>query len=653
MKVNYLFLILFLLPFGIQAQASKTPLHGEWAFALDPVNIGDREDWYKPTFPSNRWDKVTVPHCFSVDPRYSLYTGTAWYIKKFKQTKLPAGHRAFLRFEAVFYKAGIWVNGKKLGEHEGGYTPFEIDVTEALSEENTLALRVNNAWDTTTIPGAKTRVNFENENSAQVFPWINYGGINREVYLIVRPTTFIQRVKIVADPDLIKKTASIQVRVDVANADASKPAPALTIYNNKTKIPVKWKSKPGTTGSYTLEGTLAAKDVKLWNQDEPVLYDAEVVAGADTLRTKFGIRKVEVKGTSLLLNGEPIRMGGCNRPLDYPKYGSMDPAIVLEQDLNLIKAGSMELSRISHYPVSTQLLDWADAHGLLIIAEAGNWQLTPKQMADPVMRKKFQSQFSEMVERDWNHPSVIAWSVGNEYQSQTPEGQTWTKDMYAYAKQLDPSRLVTFASMMVWRENIKTAEGEASQYVDFISANMYGNYLANLKHIHELYPNKAVYVSEFGIRTDGVKNEQGRVDHLVKAMQDFRQCDFVVGASVWTFNDYQSRFPGTNANGYRPWGLVSPERELRDMYFTWQEEFSPATLSVTRTGNKLSVTVSARKDLPSYTLRNYKLLCGNQTFDIAQLKPGESKTFECEGSATQLSLVKPGGFTVLKKSIGQ
>lgn len=653
MKVKYLILVLFLFSFGVQAQPSKTPLHGEWAFALDPVNIGDREDWYKPTFPSNRWDKVTVPHCFSVDPRYSLYTGTVWYIKKFKHAKLPAGHRAFVRFEAVFYKAGVWVNGKKLGEHEGGYTPFEIDVTDALSEENTLALRVNNAWDTTTIPGAKTRVNFENENSAQLYPWINYGGINREVYLIVRPSTFIQRVKIVADPDLVKKTASIQVRVDMANADASKPAPALTIYSNKVKLAVKWKSKPGVAGTYLLEGTLAAKDVKLWNQDEPVLYDAEVVAGADTLRTKFGIRKVEVKGTSLLLNGEPIRMGGCNRPLDYPKYGSMDPAQVLEQDLTLIKAGSMELSRISHYPVSTQMLDWADAHGLLIIAEAGNWQLTPKQMADPVMRKKFQSQFSEMIERDWNHASVIAWSVGNEYQSQTTEGKAWTKDMYDFAKQLDPTRLVTFASMFVGRDNIKKPEDEASQYVDFVSANIYGNHLAALKHIHDLYPNKPVYLSEFGIRTDGVKNEQGRVDHLVKAMQDFRQCDFLVGASVWTFNDYQSRFPGTNANGYRPWGLVSPERELRDMYFTWQEEFSPATLSVTRAGNKLSITVSARKDFPSYILRNYKLLCGNQTFDIAQLKPGESKTFEYDGNATQLSLVKPGGFTVLKKSIGQ
>jgi beta-glucuronidase len=397
---------------------------------------------------------------------------------------------------------------------------------------------------------------------------------------------------------------------------------------------------------------LPAKEVKLWYPDDPVLYEAEIIAGADTSSRKFGIRKIAVQGTQLLLNGEPIRMGGCNRPLDYPGYGSMDPTMVLEKDLTLIKNGSMELSRISHYPVSTQLLDWADAHGLLIIAEAGNWQLTPKQMADPTMRARFQAQLREMMERDWNHPSVIAWSVGNEYQSQTPEGQAWTKDMIAYARSIDASRLMTFASMFVFRDMIQKPEDEASQYVDFVSANIYGDHLKHLKHIHDLYPNKPVYISEFGLRTDGVKDEQDRVRHLQKAMQDFRQCDFLVGASVWTFNDYMSRFPGTNPNGYRPWGLVSPERELRGMYLAWQEEFAPATLSVSVSGKQATVTVAARNDFPRYTLRNYTVQCGGKSATIDILKPGESKTLTLDVAtdATEVSLVKPGGFVVVKKS---
>lgn len=671
MKKLYLLLLIVGLPFFASAQQKKESLHGEWQFALDPLDVGEQGHWYTPAFPKQRWDKVTVPHCFSIDGRYQLYTGSAWYAREFTQAQVPQGYRAFLRFEAVFYKSTVYVNGKKAGEHEGGYTPFEVDVTDLLNGKNTLALKVNNAWDSTTIPGAKTRVAYENDNVGQVYPWINYGGINREVNLIVRPEVYVKRLKIVADPDLTKKTAKVNIQVDVSGmpATASVKEPGkkmgkgssnvllIRITREGNVVPVNFKTvgAPASVDGFTrfqLEGSVAAKDVKLWNQDEPYLYKAEVIVQSDTARTSFGIRKIEVKGTSLLLNGESIRMGGCNRPLDYPGHGSMDPTEVLDKDLTLIKAGGMELSRISHYPVSTQLLDWADAHGLLIIAEPGNWQMTPKQMSDPKMRAKFQSQFTEMMERDWNHPSVIAWSVGNEYPSQTPEGKAWTKDMIDFARQRDASRLYTFASMIVWRDFIKAPEDEASQYVDFVSANIYGDHLKHLKHIHELYPNKPVYVSEFGLRTDGVKSEQDRENHLVKAMQDFRQCDFLIGASIWTFNDYQSRFPGTNPNGYRPWGLVSPEREIRGMYVKWQEEFSPATLKFGKDDSgKTTITVTARNDFPRYTLRHYQLECGGKTFDIAELKPGESKTFISDVSTGAVRLIKPGGFTALKASI--
>ncbi|MBT1706617.1 beta galactosidase jelly roll domain-containing protein [Fulvivirgaceae bacterium PWU5] len=659
MKLRYLLIVFCCLPVCLLAQ-QRTALHGQWSFALDPVHVGEAHAWYGPDFPLTRWDKVTVPHCFSVDPRYMLYTGTAWYVKKFQHAAVPAGHRAYLRFEAVFYKAQAWLNGQQVGAHEGGYTPFELDITEALKGENTLALQVNNAWDTTTIPGAKTRIPDTDENTGQLFPWINYGGITREVYVVVRPEVYVQNVKITADPDLTRKTAKVALAVHVRNASGrvAKPAVQVTLYRGVDKVPVKIAVKvpeipAGATTVVQAEAVVPAKEVKLWYPDDPVLYKAEVVTGADTLSRMFGIRQVAVQGTQLLLNGEPIRMGGCNRPLDYPGYGSMDPTIVLEKDLTLIKNGSMELSRISHYPVSTQLLDWADAHGLLIIAEAGNWQLTPKQMADPAMRARYQAQLREMMERDWNHPSVIAWSVGNEYHSHKPEGQAWTKDMYAYVKSIDASRLVTFASMFVFRDIIQKPEDEASQYVDFVSANIYGDHLKNLKHIHALYPNKPVYISEFGLRTDGVKDEQDRVRHLQKAMQDFRQCDFLVGASVWTFNDYMSRFPGTNPNGYRPWGLISPERDLRGMYLTWQEEFAPATLAVKVSDKQVAVTVTARNDFPRYTLRNYTVQCGSKSAAIDMLKPGESKTLTLEVApgAAEVSLVKPGGFVVVKKSI--
>jgi beta-glucuronidase len=656
---NFQILIFFLASFGTAAQ-SRTDhyLHGEWNFALDPVQVGEAQKWYSVDFPYTRFDRVPVPHSFSVDPRYMFYTGTAWYTKKFSSSPKGDNH-VFLRFDAVFYRCKIWLNGEVVGEHEGGYTPFEFDITRQLKPENLLAIEVSNAWDTTTIPGAKTVAAPENANVGQLFPWINYGGLTRPVHLVTRAPVYISNVKINAEPDLKKGDASVQISAFIQNASStsSKQSVNASVFFKGKKLPVVIKpvSTELAVGKQTrveLKGTIAAADLKLWNQDEPNLYSLQLSCGADTISKNFGVRKIEVSGTSLLLNGEPIKMGGCNRPLDYPGHGSMDPKAVLEKDMNLVKSGSMELSRIGHYPVSETLLDWADENGLLIITEAGNWQMTPKQLSDTAMRTKYRSQLREMMERDWNHPSVIAYSVGNEFQSQTEEGKAWVRDMTGYVKSLDASRLVTFASHTVFRDYIKKPEDEASQYVDFVSANIYGGHLKNLQHIHELYPNKPIYISEFGIRADAVKTEEERVTHLINAMKDFRQCDYLIGASVWTYNDYFSRFPGTGPNGYRAWGLVSPEREKRGMYLTWQEEFAPATIElVKKEAGQALLRIKARKDFPSYTMRGYTLKYDDQIISIRTLKPGDQQEFtvNAAGNALTVELIKPGGFVILQK----
>jgi beta-glucuronidase len=143
-----------------------------------------------------------------------------------------------------------------------------------------------------------------------------------------------------------------------------------------------------------------------------------------------------------------------------------------------------------------------------------------------------------------------------------------------------------------------------------------------------------------------VKEESERVKHLQNAMAAFRQCDFVIGASVWTFQDYRSRFPGTNANGYRPWGLVGPQREIRGMYAAWQEEFAPAVME--RVGGT-TIKVTARNNFPSYTLRNYVVRCNGQAVSLRTLAPGESQEISFDTGAGEVELVKPGGFVILRK----
>lgn len=653
-------LLITCLPALAAAQGkTRLSLNDAWTFALDPVKVGEADNWYATDFASVGFDKVQVPHSYSVDKRYFFYTGTAWYFKKFTAAPVPAGYRAFLHFDAVFYKTTIWLNGKKAGTHEGGYTPFELDVTDLLQAKNTLTLSVNNEWDTTTIPGAKTSNPFSAVHHSQLYAWMNYGGITRPVYLIIRPDVYIQKAQVMADPGLPKGDTRIRIKTFVGNLTAKNSLVSLTanIYFGGQKTNIKFKPvstalAANSSAPVVLEGVLPAAAVKRWYPDEPNLYTAEVIAGRDTFTTTFGIRTITVKGTQLLLNGEPIKMGGCNRPLDYPGYGSLDPDSILEKDLALIKNGNLEFSRLSHYPVSENLLNWADKNGLLIIAEAGNWQMTPKQMADPLMRAKYQVQSTEMMERDWNHPSIIAYSLGNEFQSQTPEGQAWVRDMSAFVKTVDTTRLITFASYNVWRDYVKKPEDEASQYVDFISANIYGNHLKLLQHIHEVYPDKPVYISEFGIRFNPTNKEERRVAYFKDAMESFRQCDYLIGASVWTLNDYQSRFPGTDADGYRAWGLITPDRSLRDTYNYLQEEFAPATLEVVkREAGKLTVAVTARNNFPAYTLRNYDVRYGDTVIKLKTLKPGEKQEVEIPvtAEAIKVSLVKNKRFIAISK----
>jgi beta-glucuronidase len=168
--------------------------------------------------------------------------------------------------------------------------------------------------------------------------------------------------------------------------------------------------------------------------------------------------------------------------------------------------------------------------------------------------------------------------------------------------------------------------------VDFISTNIYENHLERLRRIHTIYPDKPVYVSEFGIRTDAVASEEERVRYLRKAVADFRACgDFLMGASVWTFNDYESIFPGSNANGYRPWGLVSPEREIREMYRAWQDELAPATAALEKLpAGQTRITLEARADFPRRTLRDCRLIVGDRAYPLPTLAPGASTAVAVE-----------------------
>lgn len=665
MKLIALFFLVSITAFGQYTlrQPDAIPLHGQWSFAMDTREVGESRGWFKDTYNANGWDKVTVPHCFSADPRYQFYTGAVWYRKTFPWQP-QAGKRVILHFDAAYYKSDVWLNNQKVGIHEGGYTPFYFDITDFLkSGDNVLAISINNdTWQTGSIPGAK-----DNGNANDPFPgWINYGGLIRPVYLTTEAEVYLENLKVEATPDLAKGTATVRLKARVRNASKQAVTPKLTTVVSLENQPLKlvWKTtsssvSAGQTAVLEAETVLKSTEVKLWNLDEPTLYQLQAALNGDTLSTHFGIRKVEVQNAQLLLNGQPIRLAGGNRVVDYPGLGSLEPDWLVEKDFKLMKEAGMEFHRLTHYTPSETFYDWADRYGMLIIAEPGNWQLTPTQMANDTIRAKFQQQFREMMERDWNHPSVIAYSVGNEYLSETPSGQRWTKDMMVFGRTLDPTRLYTFASM---RLNILPAkpEDEATQYCDFVSTNTYGNHAKVFDHIHALYPDKPILISEWGTRADNATGEAGQVTHFESVMTEIRKRPYIVGASWWSYNDYQSRHAGTASNGYRPWGLVGPERTPRPLYAAHRREMSPVMLEKVsfqaggQGQHQLVIRVKARNDFPAYAIKKYVLKTNGKTVVIPDLQPGQSvevkvpvRGFE---KSIQLEVLKPTGFSVFSET---
>jgi len=245
-----IFTLFSILPLsGVHAQYSTSDhasisLNGKWFFCLDPMATGEREKRFDPHFPTNRWDTVTVPHCFSADKRFEFYTGKCWYKRSFNVVPLPA-KRYILHFDAAYYRCKIWLNNQLIGDHEGGYTPFKYDVTDALRKGiNDVSIQVDNSWNNMTLPGSKPSSIISDRPIDQLFAWINYGGIVRPVYITVEPDIYVSRLKIEADPDLSLGTAQVKFKALVENnsSNAIKVVPQLSLTYLSRAVPLKLRA---------------------------------------------------------------------------------------------------------------------------------------------------------------------------------------------------------------------------------------------------------------------------------------------------------------------------------------------------------------------------------------------------------------------------
>jgi beta-glucuronidase len=454
---------------------TTTSLDGDWHAIVDPYSTGlytfhqelrkdgffmnapfnpdgDPHDYNFATAPT-----VRVPGDWNTQrPDLFFYEGVVWYQKDFEHTAQP-GTRTFLHIGAANYRTFVWVNTKKVCEHEGGFTPFDCEVTNVLHDgKNFVVLSVDNTRLADGVPTLQT-------------DWWNYGGLTRDVSLVDLPTQFID------DYDLhLSRTdhSLIEGYVHIENA-APNTTVTVTIPELHAKVEATVDAKSGAPIS------IPVKNLSLWSPENPKLYKVEIATGsgpiADDLTDEIGFRTIETRGTEILLNGKPVFLRGVSIHAEAPYRTGR---AYTQKDVDTLLGWAKELGcnyvRLAHYPHDERMTRTADRLGLMVWSEIPDyWAL---QFDNPAVLAKSKQQLSEMIRRDRDKASIILWSVANE----TPNNPTRTKyltTMADLAHQLDPTRLVT-AALLVRTEKsatgtTKIVDDPLGNALDVIGTNEY------------------------------------------------------------------------------------------------------------------------------------------------------------------------------------
>lgn len=522
-------------------------LDGPWYFRIDRNEQGEARGWHQPQVDQASWLKVMVPSNWDTYlPELFGYAGHAWYRRTFRPDPEWQSSRIHLRFEGSNYETTVWLNGQSLGIHSGGFDPFEYDVTDRLdwSGENTLAVRVDNWPKVGRVPNS-------------LAGWWNYGGIYRSVKLLAFPKVRLADVFVRAEPAGKSPDAPLTVDVTVIN-DAAEPVEVLLAARVSTDgEPARLSQALAASGKAVAPGapvkiTLAATmlQARLWSPASPHLYTLHLdlkqgSTTVDELDVNFGVRRFEVRGTQLYLNGEPIVLTGFNRHEEYAGHGRVDPGGMLEADLRLIQQLNGNMVRM-HYQAHPDLYDFCDRNGLLVFAEIPVWQVGVKDLAewsDPGVRQTAETMLRTLIGELKNHPSVVIWSVGNECATNRAEARPLIGHLAEVARSLDATRPVAYVTM--WgREEV------CYDLVDLPCANFYFGLRASemgevVDKIHARAPEKPLLVTEFGheailgLHGEGYGTEDEQAIVLEKNWRVLRERrDFVPGGLIWCLADY-------------------------------------------------------------------------------------------------------------------
>src|SRR4051812_12390784 len=549
------------------ATRERKTLAGLWRFVLDADGAGRRDGWWKGPLAGAR--EVPVPASYNdlfPDVAVRDHVGDAWYQTDVRVPARWAGDRIVLRFDSATHRAVVWVNGTQVAQHEGGYTPFEADVTDVveLGAENRVTVVVDNVLTWQSIPPGLVEDTPDGRRQRYFHDFFNYAGIHRPVWLYTTPRAHVADVTVVTGLD--GHQGSVRYEVETAGGEG-------------LEVRVALRDAEGTEVARAAgaAGELTVADVHPWRPGEGYLYELAVElwgegdAPVDTYPVAVGIRTVQVEGTRFLINGEPFYFRGFGKHEDTAVRGKAHDDAFMVHDFALMEWLGANSFRPSHSPSAEEVLDYADRHGIVVIDETAAVGLNmglaggvfgvqgyvtfSADTINAATQEVHRQAIAELIARDKNHPCVVLWSVANEPESNTPESRAYFEPLAAEARRLDPTRPVGFVNVML----APVDEDVVSDLFDVLMLNRYyGWYVdtgdlaaaaraleAELNAWAEKY-DKPIIITEYGADTvAGLHSivpmpwtEDYQTALLEMSHRVFDRVDAVVGEHIWNFADF-------------------------------------------------------------------------------------------------------------------
>ena len=549
-----------------------TNLNGKWQVIIDPAGAGDWRQVWKEKKPEKKTDffeysfeggpVFNVPGDFNSQmTELKYFEGTVWYKKSFDYNP-DKNKRLFLHFGAVNYLADVYLNGNLLGKHEGGFTPFQFEITNSVHNGgNSIVVRVNNQRLKDGIPGLG-------------FDWFNYGGITRDVNLVETDNSFISDYFI-----QLKKHSFNEVQGWV------KLNGAHSRQNVEIKIPelkIVYKSKSDDTG---LAEVKFSSGFDLWSPENPRLYKIIIQCETDTIVDNIGFRSIEAKGSKILLNGKPVFLKGINiheeNPFRVARAFSESDASIL---LTWAKELGCNMVRLAHYPHNEYMIRLAEKMGIMVWDEIPVYQQV--EFSTPGVSDKIDLMMREMVNRDKNRCGVIVWSLSNET-SPSPSRDRALVNISDKCRQLDSTRLITSViNDQHYNNNAINVWDTLYRHFDIISLNEYLGWYVPWQGRPEdvkwnfVCKDKPIVISEFGGEAL-YGNNKGPKDEAASWSEEYQEQIFkdqvemlkaipdLCGTFPWLLVDYRSpgRMHPVYQNGWNRKGLLSDHGDKKKAWY--------------------------------------------------------------------------------------